>query len=129
VFIKTAIAEAVIGCAIEVHRAVGPGLLESVYQACLGQEFVHSGLRFREQVGVPLRYRNVQLECGYRLDFAVNDELVVEVKSVERTLPIHKAQTLTYLRLTGFPQALIINFCVPVLRHGITSVMLEPRVR
>ena len=125
--IKTAIAEAVIGCAIAVHRAIGPGLLESAYQACLRQEFLHAGVPFKQQVSVPVRYRGVLLDCGYRLDFLVNNELVVELKCVERTLPIHKAQALTYLRLTGIPQALLINFCVSVLRHGVTSIVLEPR--
>ncbi len=120
-------AETVIGCAIEVHRTIGPGLLESAYQACLREELLHAGLAFKEQIAIPVRYRGVRLDCGYRLDFLVNDELVVELKSVERILPIHKAQALTYLRLTRFPQALLINFNVPVLRHGIASVVLEPR--
>jgi|SRR5688572_2165767 len=124
--LKTALAEAVIGCAIEVHRAIGPGLLESAYQACLRQELLHAGLPFKEQIAIPVRYRGVRLDCGYRLDFLVKDELVVELKCVERTLAIHKAQALTYLRLTQFPQALLINFNVAVLRHGITSVVLHP---
>lgn len=124
--IKSDLAEAVIGCAIEVHRALGPGLLESAYQACLGQELLHVGLAYKEQIAIPIRYRGVRLDCGYRLDFLVNDELVVELKSLERMLPIHKAQALTYLRLTRFPQALLINFNVPVLRHGVMSVLLNP---
>ena len=78
--IKTEIAEAVIGCAIEVHRALGPGLLESVYQACLSQELLHAGHAFKEQVAIPIQYRGVRLDCGYRLDFLVNEELVVELK-------------------------------------------------
>ncbi len=119
-------AEAVIGCAIRVHRALGPGLLESAYHACLRHDFLHSGLAFDEQVAVPVTYLGVELDCGYRLDFVVGREIVVELKCVERTLPIHKAQVLTYLRLTGLHQALLINFCVPVLRHGITSVLLDP---
>jgi GxxExxY protein len=125
--IKSEIAETVIGCAIEVHRAIGPGLLESAYQACLREELLHAQLSFEEQLVIPVRYRGVRLDCGYRLDFLVNGELVVELKCVERTLPIHKAQALTYLRLTQFPQALLINFNVTVLRHGITSVVLHPR--
>jgi GxxExxY protein len=123
---KSSVAEAVIGCAIEVHRAIGPGLLESVYQACLRQELVHAGLAFKEQVAIPVSYRGVRLDCGYRLDFVVSEELVVELKSLDRILPIHKAQALTYLRLTQLPQALVINFNVPVLRHGVTSVLLNP---
>jgi GxxExxY protein len=125
--IKTAIAESVIGCAIDVHRAIGPGLLESAYQACLREELRHAGIAFKEQVSVPVSYRGVLLDCCYRLDFLVNDELVLELKCVERTLPIHKAQALTYLRVTLVPQALLINFNVAVLRHGITSIVLDPR--
>lgn len=124
---KTVLAERVIGCAIEVHRALGPGLLETAYQACLARELHEAALPFNRQVSVPVSYKGVELDCGYRLDFVVNEELVIELKSVERILPIHKAQALTYLRLTGLSQALVINFCVPVLRHGITSVVLEPR--
>jgi GxxExxY protein len=100
--------------------------LESVYQACLRQELVHAGLAFKEQVAIPVSYRGVRLDCGYRLDFVVSEELVVELKSLDRILPIHKAQALTYLRLTQLPQALVINFNVPVLRHGVTSVLLNP---
>ena len=124
--IKTQIAESVIGCAIEVHRAIGPGLLESAYQACFRQELLHEGIAFKEQVAIPVRYRGILLDCGYRIDFVVNDELVVELKCVEKVIPIHKAQALTYLRLTRIPQALLINFKVSVLRHGITSIMLDP---
>jgi GxxExxY protein len=127
--IKTAIAEAVIGCAIEVHRAIGPGLLESAYQACLREELMYAGIPFKDQVSVPVRYRGVRLDCGYRIDFVVNDELVVELKCVEQILPIHKAQALTYLRLTRIPQALLFNFKVSVLRHGITSILLDPPVQ
>jgi len=101
VLVKSETAERVIGCAIEVHRSIGPGLLESAYQACLRREFLLAGVSFEEQVPVPVQYRGAQLDCGYRLDFVVNRELVVELKCVERTLPIHKAQALTYLRLTG----------------------------
>lgn len=124
--IKTEIAEAVIGCAIEVHRALGPGLLESVYQACMSQELAYAGLAFKQQMEVPVRYRGVRLDCGYRLDFLVSNELVVELKCLDRVLPIHKAQALTYLRLTQIPQALLINFNVQILRHGVTSVLLNP---
>jgi len=127
VMYKSVLAERVIGCAIEVHRALGPGLLETAYQACLAQELRESALPFDRQVQVPVHYKGVTLDCGYRLDFVVNEELVIELKSVERILPIHKAQALTYLRLTGLPQALLINFNVPLLRHGITSVVLTPQ--
>ena len=115
-----------IGSAIEVHKHLGPGLLESAYQACFRQELLHEGIAFKEQVAIPVRYRGILLDCGYRIDFVVNDELVVELKCVEKVIPIHKAQALTYLRLTRIPQALLINFKVSVLRHGITSIMLDP---
>ena len=111
------------------HRQIGPGLLESANQACLRQEFLLANLPFKEQVAVPVRYRAIQLDCGYRLDFVVSDEIVVELKCIERTLPIHKAQAITYVRLTGLPQVLLFNFSVPVLRHGITSVVLDPKTR
>jgi GxxExxY protein len=122
-FVKTPLAEKVIGCAIEVHRTLGPGLLESTYQACLKEEFRCAEVRYLDQVPIPVRYRGVDLDCAYRLDFVVDEALVVEVKCVERTLPIHKAQLLTYLRLTGLPQGLLLNFHAAVLRHGITSVV------
>jgi GxxExxY protein len=126
-FVKTQTAERVIGCAIDVHRALGPGLLESVYQACLGYAMHDLGLSVESQVAVPVTYRGRQLDCGYRLDFVVNRELVIEVKSAIQTSPIHKAQLLTYLKLTGLPQGLLLNFCVPTLKDGITSVVLTKR--
>lgn len=125
-FFKTGTAERVIGCAIEVHRVLGPGLLESAYHACLKREFSINSLPFKEQVRLPVLYKELRLDCGYRLDFVVNDDTVVEIKSVERILPVHKAQALTYLRLTGLPQALLINFYVPVLKHGISSIVFTP---
>jgi GxxExxY protein len=124
VFIRDPLAEQVIGCAIAVHRVVGPGLLESAYQACLGSELRAAGLRFVSQVPVPLVYRDTRIPCAYRLDFVVQDHLVLEVKSVERLLPIHKAQVITYLKLTGLPIGLLMNFSVPVLREGIRVVVL-----
>lgn len=120
---RSPIAEKVIGCAIEVHRAVGPGLLESAYERCLAKELTERGLRYSTQVPVPLVYKGVDLECGYRLDFVVENEVVVEVKSVEQVLPVHKAQLLTYLRLTQLPQGLLFNFNVTLLKTGICSVV------
>lgn len=120
---RSEVAGQVIGCAIRVHRALGPGLLESAYQKCLGFEMKRSGLRVAAQVDVPLRYEDVVLDCGYRLDFVVEDSVIVEVKSVERVLPIHKAQVLTYLRLTGLGQGLLLNFCVSAMKHGISSLV------
>ena len=113
----------IIACAITVHRAIGPGLLESAYQACLRAEFKAQGLSFCEQVELPLRYRDEQLDCGYRLDFVVEDEVIVEIKSVERYDPIHKAQMISYLRLAGKRVGLLINFNVEVLKNGIQRVV------
>lgn len=117
------IAEGIIGCAIEVHRTVGPGLLESAYGACLEKEFTQRGLRYIRQVSVPVSYKGVDLECGYRLDFVVENEVVVEIKSVESLLPVHKAQVLTYLKLTNLAQGLLINFNVSLLKNGVCSVI------
>src|SRR5712671_2349179 len=91
------LSEVVIGACIEVHRALGPGLLETVYESCLSAELEALGVPHQRQVSVPVRYRDVQLECGYRIDFLIDRRLVLEVKSVERLLPVHEAQLLTYL--------------------------------
>jgi GxxExxY protein len=120
---RSDVAGQIIGCAIKVHRALGPGLLESAYQKCLGYEMQRAGLRVEAEVAVPLRYGDVTLDCGYRLDFLVEGSVIVEVKSVERLMPIHKAQALTYLRLTGIGQALLLNFCVSVMKNGISSLV------
>jgi GxxExxY protein len=117
------ITSAVIGAAIEVHRALGPGLLESAYQACLSYELRVSGKRFEKQKALPLLYKGMNLDCGYRLDFVVDDLVIVEVKCVEALAPIHRAQLLTYLRLTGCPIGLLINFNVPVLKDGVQRVV------
>jgi GxxExxY protein len=117
--------DSIIGCAIKVHKALGPGLLESAYQACLAYELVRSGLTVEREIALPLTYGDVRLDCGYRVDFRINKEVILEVKSVERVLPIHKAQLLTYLRLAHVGQGLLLNFHAPLLRHGICSVVLE----
>jgi len=114
----------VISAAIEVHRALGPGLLESAYQACLCREFEHLDLRFRQQIDLPVVYRDVKLDCGYRIDFVVEDKLVLELKAIENILPVHEAQLLTYLRLSGLRVGLLINFNVPVLKNGIRRRVL-----
>ena len=108
-----------IGAAISVHRALGPGLLESVYQLCLAQELAEQWIPFEAQKPIPIRYRGLVLDAGIRLDLLVAGELVVELKSVERLLDVHSAQLLTYLKMGGFPVGLLINFNVPFLRHGI----------
>jgi GxxExxY protein len=114
----------VIGAAIEVHRALGPGLLESAYEECLCHELNLSGLGFQRQVPLPVVYKGVRLDCGYRLDVVVEGRVLVELKTVERLLPIHEAQLLTYLRLAQIQTGLLLNFNVPVLRGGIRRMVL-----
>ncbi|MCA9290670.1 MAG: GxxExxY protein [Phycisphaerales bacterium] len=116
--------ERIIGCAIGVHRELGPGLLESAYEACLAFEFADRGIRFRRQVALPVTYRNVRLDCGYRMDFVVNERIVLEVKAVETIAAVHEAQLMTYLRLSGHRVGFILNFNVPLLRHGIVRRVL-----
>jgi len=116
--------EAIIGAAIEVHRALGPGLLESAYEQCLMHELEHCGLRVRNQVPLPLVYKGLQLECGYRIDLVVEETVVIELKAVEALLPIHEAQLITYLKLSRMSVGLLINFCVPVLKNGIVRRVL-----
>ena len=113
------ITEAIIGAAIEVHRALGPGLLESAYVTCLVYELRQRGFKVLEQVPLPLVYKEVKLDCGYRLDLLVNDAVIVEVKSVESLAPIHEAQLLSYLKLADCKIGLLINFNVKMLKHGI----------
>jgi GxxExxY protein len=114
----------VIGFAIEVHKSLGPGLLESAYEECLCHELEEAGIPFHKQVPVPVRYKGVRLECGYRLDVIVGGRLILELKSVERLLPIHDAQLLTYLRLTGIRTGLLMNFNSLVLKDGIKRLVL-----
>lgn len=114
----------IIGAAIEVHRALGPGLLESAYEECLCHELHLRGLSFRRQVELPIAYKGVRLDCGYRLDVVIADTVIVEMKAVERTLPIHEAQLLTYLRLSGYRVGLLMNFNIGALRSGIVRKVL-----
>lgn len=114
----------VIGCAIEVHKALGPGLLESAYEECLVQELNLQGLPHRRQHPLPIEYKGVHLDCGYRIDVLVEDRLILELKAVERLLPIHEAQLLTYMRIARLPLGLLINFNVPRLRDGIKRFVL-----
>jgi len=109
----------VIGAAIEVHRTLGPGLLESAYEECLCHELQLRNLNYERQKAMPLVFKEVKLECGYRLDLLVSNVLVVEVKAVEVLLPVHEAQLLTYLKIGGWSIGLLINFNVPVLKNGI----------
>ncbi len=112
----------VIGLCIEMHRELGPGLLESAYEECLAYELLKAGLRFERQKPLPVRYKEVQLDCGYRLDFVIEDALIVELKAMTELHPIHEAQLLTYLKLDNKPLGLLINFNVPVLKHGVKRV-------
>jgi GxxExxY protein len=118
---------AVIGCALKVHSALGPGILESTISACLFRELTASGLHVQHQVRLPILYKGVQLPNAYRVDFIVEKCLIVEVKCVEKLLPVHKAQVIAYLKLTGLTLALLINFNVPHLRDGITRVINGPQ--
>jgi GxxExxY protein len=110
--------ERVIGAAIEVHREIGPGLMESAYDECLCHELHLRGLAFVRQLPLPVRYKGVSLDCGYRLDLVVEDALILELKCVEHILPVHEAQLLTYLKMTGKRVGLILNFNVAVLARG-----------
>jgi len=114
----------VIGCAIEVHREVGPGLLESTYHQCLAFELSHADIPFQMEVPLPVRYKDVLLDCGNRIDLLVNGDLIVEIKSVETLLPIHQAQILTYVRLAQVPIGLLVNFNVTKLQNGIKRFVL-----
>lgn len=117
------ITESIIGAAIEVHRALGPGLLESAYEACLAFELAERSLKIEQQKPLPVIYREVKLDCGYRLDILVENAVVVEIKVVDRLAPIHKAQLLSYLRLSGCKVGLLVNFNVKVLKDGIVRVV------
>jgi len=114
----------IIAAAIEVHRALGPGLLESAYQAALCRELSLRGISFIQQVDMPLAYKGVNLDCGYRIDFIVGDAVIVELKAVQEILPVHEAQLLTYLRLTKLRIGLLINFNVAALKNGIRRKVL-----
>jgi GxxExxY protein len=118
------ITHAVIGAAIEVHRALGPGLLESAYHECLCRELILRGIPFERERALPLEYKGTRLECGYRVDLLVAGSVVVEIKSIEAIAPIHEAQLLTYLRLGGWHVGLLINFNVVVLKNGICRRVL-----
>jgi GxxExxY protein len=118
-----ALTSRIIGFAIEIHRILGPGLLESVYQACLFYELQKSGLQVDTQKTVPVVYKDVKLDIGFRADAIVERTVIVEIKSVVAVAPIHRAQVLTYLKLTGCQAGLLINFNVPVLKQGITRVL------
>lgn len=112
------ITEQIIGAAMEVHRALGPGLLESAYEQCLARELALRSIRFERQIALPIEYKGLKLDCGYRLDLLVENSVVVEIKAIEKILPIHEAELLTYLKMGGWTVGLLLNFNVPVLRDG-----------
>ena len=117
------LAQAVLACAIEVHRQLGPGLLESTYARCFAYELHARGLAFLSEVRLPVTYKGIQIDCSYRMDFVVGEWLAVEIKSVEKLLPIHESQALTYLKLSGARQVLLINFNVTKLVDGVKSFL------
>jgi GxxExxY protein len=113
----------VIGAAIEVHRVLGPGLLESAYEESLAWELTNRGVKVDRQVAIPVRYKELRIEDGYRIDMLVNKELILELKSVDSFQPVHTAQMLTYLKMTGYKLGLLLNFKVDVMRKGIKRVV------
>ena len=119
-----ALTEKIIGCAIEVHRTLGPGLLESAYEQCLARELSLREVGFRLQVPVPVEYKGVHLDCGYRIDVLVDEQVILELKSIERILAIHEAQLLTYMKLANVTKGLLINFNVRRLVDGIRRFRL-----
>ena len=114
----------VIGCAIEVHRHLGPGLLESAYEQCLAHELSRNGIGFQLQLALPVQYKDVRLDCGYRIDILVENQLIVELKSVEEIRGIHEAQLLTYMKSAGMKIGLLMNFNVTKLKDGIQRFVL-----
>jgi len=121
--VHSLLTQQVIGAAMEVHRALGPGLLESAYAACLAREFELKLIPYRREVALPVSFKGASVDCGYRLDFVVADCLIVEIKAVESLHPFHTAQLLTYLRISGQRLGLLINFHVPVLKAGVKRVI------
>jgi GxxExxY protein len=125
---RGALSQVVIGCAIEVHTQLGPGLMESTYARCLGYELAAAGLKHRSEVLIPIIYKGAYLDAGYRADFLIEETLLVELKSVEHLLPVHLAQTMTYLKLSKVQQALLFNFNVPRLKDGMKSFLNTAQV-
>lgn len=114
----------VIGCAIEVHRQLGPGLLESTYEQCLAHELSLNGIEFKMQHSLPIQYKGILLDCGYRIDLLIEDKMIIELKSVDRIKGIHEAQLLTYMRLAGIKTGLLMNFNTTKLKSGIKRFVL-----
>jgi len=120
----SALSNRVIGCAIAVHRELGPGLLESTYEQCLAHELNLNNMRFKRQHPLPVLYKGIQLDCGYRVDMLVEDQIILELKSVEEIKGIHEAQLLTYMKLAEIKQGFLINFNVRRLKEGLKSFVL-----
>ncbi len=120
------LSRAVIGCAIEVHRALGPGLLESTYEICLCHELTLQAIPFERQKPIPVAYKGVKLDCGYRADLIVDRRLLVEIKAIDQTSAIHDAQLLSYLKLSGLKVGLLVNFNVRMLKEGVRRKVLGP---
>ena len=118
------VTDAIIGAAMEVHRALGPGLLESTYEMCLCRELSIRGLSFKRQVPIPVEYKEVKLDCGFRADIVVDNTILVEIKAIESLAAIHDAQLLSYLKLGGCKIGLLINFNVELLKHGVQRHVL-----
>lgn len=114
----------VLGCAVEVHRTLGPGLLESTYEQCLARELALSEIPFKLQQAVPVEYKGINLECGYRIDVLVDDKIILELKSVDSLRKVHEAQLLTYMKLSGFKTGLLINFNERILKDGLKRFVL-----
>lgn len=114
----------VIGCAIEVHKALGPGLLESAYKECLCFELLSNGFSVETEKALPVVYKGVELDCGYRMDIVVNKEIIIELKSVRKIEPIHESQILSYMKLSGIKQGFLINFNTVLLKDGLKSFVL-----
>jgi GxxExxY protein len=120
----SALSQQVIGCAIEVHRVLGPGLLESTYEHCLARELSLNNIEFITQHPLPVEYKGVRIDCGYRVDVLIANEIILELKTVQELMPIHEAQLLTYMRLAGMKQGFLINFNVRRLKDGLKSFVL-----
>jgi GxxExxY protein len=116
--------ENVIGAAIEVHKQLGPGLLESAYQICLCHELKLKNIGYKSEVPLPVEYKGIKLDCGYRMDLVIENQLIVELKTAERILPVHEAQLLTYMKLANTGKGLLLNFHTPVLKQGIKRMVL-----
>lgn len=122
---ENSISREIIGAAIEVHKILGPGLLESAYQECLARELSLRGKEFEREKTLPVEYKGTRLDCGFRVDFLVKQQVLVELKAVEKVLPIHQAQILTYLKLMNLKLGILLNFNVPMMREGIKRLALK----